>query len=824
MAADVVKEGGGGTMRAPVADARVAGAGSGLRELVLERLDETALADDAAALILAGLTQPGDGDDRTAVSREPAHTAPLQAYLRSIVVEGFRGIGPRRSIKLQASPGLTLIVGRNGSGKSSFAEALEFALTGDSHRWKGRPVVWREGWRNLHSPDPCSITIGLALDATGGTTKVSRVWEPDADLGDAEAVVVPPHGAVQPLSSLGWEHALDLYRPFLSYAELGSLLNAKPTELHDSLHSLLGLDRLVSLESDLKAERKRLQDETKRLAAELAALTTALGQADDPRAGQALDLLGAGDLAGLEKLAAGEGADVGELRQLRQLAGLAVPPEEDVRSRLAALAAASEAVRAMAGTSADSARRRAKLLRAAIDDHDHHGAGPCPVCGQGRLDQAWRAGAADEVLQLQSEAKAIDEAHARLGAARRSVRALLAPPRTLLSQPDGVDTTELLAEWSAWADPPADASDEALAAHVEAGYAKVTAAAEQVRAEAARVLASADETWRPLARRLSAWVEVAGNAASLDAASKAVKTALDWLRKQAQVLRDERLAPFADRSRAIWRQLRQQSNVELGGLRLDGLGSRRQLKLDVAVDSIETGGLGVMSQGELHALGLALFLPRATAAESPFRFVVIDDPVQAMDPSKVDGLARVLVEAAQTHQVVVFSHDDRLPETLRRLQLPATIWEVVRRENSEIELRRVLDPIELYLDDAQAIAKTKQFTTATRIPVVAGLCRSAIEAACHRAIWRRELDKGVPHLKIEERLAKATTLSQITALCLFDDLDRGSDVAGALGSFDARAESAFRMCDRATHGRSEIGDPMQLIGVVRRLTKRLAQV
>jgi len=31
--------------------------------------------------------------------------------------------------------------------------------------------------------------------------------------------------------------------------------------------------------------------------------------------------------------------------------------------------------------------------------------------------------------------------------------------------------------------------------------------------------------------------------------------------------------------------------------------------------------LSVMSQGELHALGLALFLPRATSPDSPFRFI-----------------------------------------------------------------------------------------------------------------------------------------------------------------------------------------------------------
>ena len=76
-----------------------------------------------------------------------------------------------------------------------------------------------------------------------------------------------------------------------------------------------------------------------------------------------------------------------------------------------------------------------------------------------------------------------------------------------------------------------------------------------------------------------------------------------------------------------------------------------------------------MSQGELHALALSLFLPRATSDDSPFRFVVIDDPVQAMDPARVDGLARVLAETARTHQVVVFSHDDRLPESLRRQRM-----------------------------------------------------------------------------------------------------------------------------------------------------------
>ncbi len=104
------------------------------------------------------------------------------------------------------------------------------------------------------------------------------------------------------------------------------------------------------------------------------------------------------------------------------------------------------------------------------------------------------------------------------------------------------------------------------------------------------------------------------------------------------------MAPFAEKSAMVWDLLKQESNVRLGPIRLDGVATQRR----VTVDGTGGAALSVMSHGELHALGLALFLPRATAPESPFRFVVIDDPVQSMDPAKVDGLARLL---ALVHQL-----------------------------------------------------------------------------------------------------------------------------------------------------------------------------
>lgn len=95
---------------------------------------------------------------------------PPGAFVGAITVSGFRGVGPATTLPLHAGPGLTLVVGRNGSGKSSFAEGLELLLTGDNLRWKNRAQPWKLGWRNLHqaqatslqTPDRCPQPVATA--------------------------------------------------------------------------------------------------------------------------------------------------------------------------------------------------------------------------------------------------------------------------------------------------------------------------------------------------------------------------------------------------------------------------------------------------------------------------------------------------------------------------------------------------------------------------------------------------------------------------------------------------------------------------------------
>lgn len=99
-----------------------------LLEVLVDRLDRSSLSDAEQLLVLAAfqgdeqlehavdgavdLTRTGDG--RGAAKSE---TAP--AFLRKVTVQGFRGIGAEASLMLQPGPGLTLVVGRNGSSPYS---------------------------------------------------------------------------------------------------------------------------------------------------------------------------------------------------------------------------------------------------------------------------------------------------------------------------------------------------------------------------------------------------------------------------------------------------------------------------------------------------------------------------------------------------------------------------------------------------------------------------------------------------------------------------------------------------------------------------------
>lgn len=132
----------------------------GLYQEVKQELDNLNVEGQIADLVLAALRGEDDVERTLAGEDTEPPDTPVDpeeqvspVYLQDITVSGFRGIGPEATLDIPPGPGLTVVVGRNGSGKSSFAEGLEVLLTGNSYRWEGKTVSWKKGWRNLHQGD-----------------------------------------------------------------------------------------------------------------------------------------------------------------------------------------------------------------------------------------------------------------------------------------------------------------------------------------------------------------------------------------------------------------------------------------------------------------------------------------------------------------------------------------------------------------------------------------------------------------------------------------------------------------------------------------------
>jgi len=794
-----------------------------LTDLVVDRLAEADLDEAAVSLVLAAVL--GDDDLDAAVEAltgsaaaprvplpTPGHTSNAQAagevFLRSIAVTAFRGIGPAATLELTPGPGLTVIAGRNGSGKSSFAEAAELALTGVVARWTDARTA-SAGWRNLHADAPTDIAVELTTAGVAQRTTVRRSW-PGEDLSICTATS-QVHGRPRAgLDALGWAGSLTTYRPFLSPTELAAL-DDRPSRMFDALQAILGLEDLSAAADRLKRAAHDLADRAGQAKRELPQLRAVLSRMSDSRAAQADALVAKPahrrDLTALSALATGTAADP-DADRLAALITLTDPPIE-ITALAADLRAALTARDGFAGTAADDARRTADLLTAALDHHARHGDESCPVCGAGALDAGWQVAAAaerDRCLALARDVAAADRAvhdavPAVLARIPRVPVVLTGGPVANLSVADAHET------WSDWVTATTDQDPLALAEAAEQGLPGVTAAVTALREAATVEQRRRDSGWREVAELLATWVVAARVETASAPAVKALKAATAWLRTTGDQLRDDRLRPFAEQSARIWSQLRQESNIELGSIRLEGTATRRRLTLDATVDGSDAAGaIGVLSQGEFNALGLALFLPRATAAASPFRFVVLDDPVQAMDPAKVDGLARVLTDLAATRQVVVFSHDDRLPESLRRLGLPARVVEVVRSLASRVDLRELTDPVAAHLDDARALALTEHLPDDMRAIGVAGCCRDAVEAACLDVVRHRRVGTGARSEDVDRVWGATTTTMRRAALALFDDAESADQVFRRLNRAGAWATPCLKALKEGSHTAVDIAD------------------
>ena len=796
---------------------------------VLDQLDGATVSDAIENLVLGALLgRMAEVVDGIRVERPAAaagdEPTPVRAYLESVAVTGFRGIGPICDLRLQPGPGLTLVVGRNGSGKSSLAEAAEFALTGDSRRWSGKSLDWKNGWRNLHAEAAPEIKVTMRVEGEREPRAVRVRWTDD-ELESANTEVTIPGQGRHSLGSLGWQSAVESFRPFLSYAELATITEGRPVDRYNALAPMLGMESLQAPVKDLRAARRVADQKSEAAKSAVSGTLELLADHSEGNPAEAAEALrGTWDLDRIEALVAGTEPVAAERDELlKALEHISGPDLDRVATAASDLRRAAESREALRGSDAERARKLAGLLEAAVELHDQHGDADCPVCGrEDGLHGERVAELQREVERLRSEAGAVDDALAAVSGARVEAKAAMGNlPEVLTSigtVDTGVDVSGLQGAWESWFGAPE--TDAELAAHLEAACLSLVEATDAVRAAAGDRRRRLADEWRPIAEQLAEMLPVARAGQLAEQRLPALRKAERWLRGCEAVIRDERFDAVKMQVTEVWDTLAVDSNVTLEDVRLGA----RSVEMDVSVDGDSGAALGVMSQGELNALALSLFVPRVTFDDSPFRFAMLDDPVQAMDPVRVDGLARVLHDLAQTHQVVVFTHDDRLSSAVRRLQIPARIVSVTRRPGSIVELKKSLDPIQGAIEDARAVELTGDLPDEVRRRVVPGLCRQAVEAACLESGRRRLLADGMSLDACEETWAATQRLLPRVAIGLYGDPDREGDVYRTLkNKFGNWAEATVRDCNRMTHSGAGKGtDLKDLISRSESLATKLA--
>jgi len=645
-----------------------------------------------------------------------------------------------------------VVYGANGSGKSTFADAIEYLVQNGRiehlrHEYSGSRQ--EKGVRNTHAPpdEPAIITVQFEQ---GRSIRANISPDGRPSLASEPAKLAT---AVQ-----GWE----LQRLLLRQDEVADFVHAPKGDKYSVLLPLLGLDGLERAAENLRqlGQRVRNVSELAHKEQTLEALSTAakqhFGDLTELKVAEFLNRLAARyvrqppkDLPALTNaLASGIEATIKsaepESRRhllLRQIHGEALP------KKLEAVTEAEAATKEQVDTLLD---RRIAVLQAAEAFVDAVGSDgdevDCPACGR-------PVRTAEFAQHVRDELSALEDARSARTAARKARQAFAtslgevlrktknAEVSDWLDQPGqreckgavtglgGVDLDRWEEGWSAQEYATFASCIPIVASHVQTAIKAAPPSTQQLIADREIVGAAASI---PQIRALQ--LETARIRNIVDALAATESAVRDAIKASTRVI-IERISGEAQR---LWSKLHPDERIEDIHLHIPG-DADKAIDIGLKFFSVDQPSPRLtLSEGHRNSLGLCIFLALAGLHAIEDRPIILDDIVSSLDREHRGMLIDVLLQDLNSRQVLLFTHDR---EWFAELQdrLPTSGWKCMAlRPWESPELGLQWSDSANTFDDARALIAVR--------PEAAGNCVRAIMDG-RLSMAAEKLKVFVPHLR-----------------------------------------------------------------------------
>jgi chromosome segregation protein len=631
--------------------------------------------------------------------------------LTNLKISGFRGI--QNSITVPIGAGFTVITGRNGTGKTSLCDAIEFAITGVISRFseketeKGENIADYLWWRGATTASRRQVELELKGD---DGKPVSRIITPARKAGFDPSIlyehVTAPPDPVKVLCQTS------IFRDEL-IADFSTDLSE--TERFEFVNRAIGLSELLTLESrgseyqkaitkQLDTVERQYEDaraEVARITAEIAQQTTAVGtlstnveealQAASIATGQQLSdatvavrLLNESttrlrrDLDRIVRMQS-EFKNLSELEtrreQLERQSQALSSELEQLHRRLQEVEHHSqEAMRA-----ATAEQEKAPFSAALAQLREYGGRiglrdGRCPLCGVEVTADQFRKHLAEITTEIQQQNRRMQEVTATQAETSEALRRIRSEHQTasvtvgqIRAEIDSIvavtdrTRTELAALGIGFSVEEIEAAMQKRASELERLERHITAlgslVAMEVVARLRRQLDAAQKNAADLAKRSERLSAANQNAASFTNTAKRVS----------REILEERLAALNPLLSELYFRLRPHVDYDDVTYRMRG-DVRRFLRLEVGDD---INPRFIFSSGQRRALGLAFLL--SVYLSRPWcrlQTLVLDEPIQHIDDYRALHLVELLSSIRQLgRQMVCTVEDPELADLLcRRLR------------------------------------------------------------------------------------------------------------------------------------------------------------